>query len=453
MFTKKTARRLIDAAVKYARTSTIASGVEVAISQTSSATARFANSEMTQHLQGVTGYVAVRALVGGRTVVQFGDDYTAAGLRRLINKAVTLASELKHDARTYQLLKPRTSYTRNPRGVANRYDPRIARITADDRRLAVQKIIKVAESHELTVAGIYAPTTSVYAVGNTNGLYRFHQQSSLECSVTMVGATSSGWQKTVASSLDDVDVKSLAETAARKAIESKLPKAVEPGDYEVVLEPSAVLDLFSFLIGAFRGDSHCDQSSAFFGKAGKRVLGKNITITDNVYHELQTGQVFDDEGMTRKAVTLVKDGVFKQPVKSRRSAAYLGGEPTGHGIGLPGSENDWPVNLVVEGGDSTVQQMIESTTRGILLPRVWYLRDVDPNTLTVTGMTRDGAMLIENGKLTRGIKNMRFNVSLLHLFKHVTMLGESIFAAGEEGSPAVVPAMKVEDFRFTSRTK
>jgi predicted Zn-dependent protease len=253
--------------------------------------------------------------------------------------------------------------------------------------------------------------------------------------------------------MDSVNPEGLAEIAARKAIESRSPKAVEPGDYEVVLEHSAVLDLFTFLSGAFRGDSFCDQSSPFHGKEGKRILGKNITISDDVYHPLQTGRIFDDEGMTRKAVTLVKDGVFKQPVKSRRSAAYLGGEPTGHGIGIPGSENDWPLNLVVEGGDTTVQQMIESTTRGILLPRVWYLRDVDPNTLTVTGMTRDGAMLIENGKITHGIKNMRFNVSLLHLFKRVTLLGESIFAAGEEGSPAVVPAMKVSDFRFTSRTK
>ena len=452
MFNKLSARRLINAAVKYART-TSASAIEVSISQTSSATARFANSEMTQHLQGVTGYVAVRVLVGGRTVVQYGDDYTAVGMRQLINKAIAQAGVLKHDARTYHLIDSGKAFSRAKRSPAGRYDPRIARIDADDRRIAVQKIIKVAETHGLTTAGIYAPTTSVYAIGNTSGLFRFHQESTLECSVTMVGATSSGWQKTVAPSMDGVDVESLAEIAAHKATESQSPKAVEPGDYDVVLEPSAVLDLFSFLIGSFSGDNHCDQSSVFYGKAGKRVLGKNITISDDVYHPLQTGRIFDDEGMTRKAVTLVKDGVFKGAVKSRRSAAYLGGAPTGHGIGIPGSENDWPYNLVVEGGDSTVKQMIESTTRGILLPRVWYLRDVDPNTLTVTGMTRDGAMLIENGKLTRGIKNMRFNISLLHLFKHVTMLGESIFAAGEEGSPAVVPAMKVSDFRFTSRTK
>jgi PmbA protein len=452
MFNKKSARRLISAAVKYART-TSASAIEVSISQTSSATARFANSEMTQHLQGVTGYVAIRALVGGRTVVQYGDDYTAAGLRRLINKAIALAGELKHDARTYRLMGSSKAFASAKRDVAGRYDPRIARINADDRRIAVQKIIKIADANQLTAAGIYAPTTSVYAIGNSSGLFRFHKESSLECSVTMVGATSSGWQKAVASTMDGVNPEGLAQIAARKAIESRSPKAVEPGDYEVVLEHSAVLDLFTFLIGAFRGDSFCDQSSPFYGKEGKRILGKNITISDDVYHPLQTGRIFDDEGMTRKAVTLVKDGVFKQPVKSRRSAAYLGGEPTGHGIGIPGSENDWPLNLVVEGGDTTVQQMIESTTRGILLPRVWYLRDVDPNTLTVTGMTRDGAMLIKNGKITRGIKNMRFNVSLLHLFKHVSMLGESIFAAGEEGSPAVVPAMKVSDFRFTSRTK
>ena len=232
-----------------------------------------------------------------------------------------------------------------------------------------------------------------------------------------------------------------------------MPIAVPPKPYDVVLEPSAVLDLFMFLLGAFSGEGHVDQTSVFYKKIGKRVLGKNITIRDDVYHALQTGRDFDDEGMTRKAVTLIENGVFLGPVKSRRSAAYLGGSPTGHGCGLPGSENDYALNLVMEGGDSTVQQMIESTERGILLPRVWYLRDVDPNTCSITGMTRDGATLIEHGKLTRGVKNMRFNVSLLDLFKNVTMLGEPVLAAGEEGFPAVVPALKVRNFRFTSRTK
>jgi PmbA protein len=269
----------------------------------------------------------------------------------------------------------------------------------------------------------------------------------------MVGSTSTGWQKAVAPSLDGVDVSLLAKVAAQKAVATRKPKPVEPTSYDVVLEPSAVLDLFMFLIDAFSGNAHVEETSIFFKKAGIRVLGKNITIRDDVYHALQTGRVFDDEGMTRKAITLIKNGVFKQPVKARRSAAYLGGSPTGHGCGMPASEFEYPLNLVIEGGDSTLEEMIKSTERGILLPRVWYLRYVDPNNCSVTGMTRDGATLIENGKLKGGVKNMRFNVSLIQLFKNVTMLGESILAAGEEGFPAVVPAMKVKAFPFTSRTK
>lgn len=453
MFTEKRARRLVDAAVQYAKTETNASGIEVAIYEVTNATARFANSEMTQHLQSVKGYIAVRALVGGRSAVQTGDTYTAAGVRKLVRKAVAQAANLKHDARTYHLLKPDTIQTIEVEGMPDRFDPRIAKITADDRRKAVQKMIKIARSHGLDAAGTYSPCTTFYAIGNSNGLFRCAKESSLEASVTILGATSSGWQKGFAPAFDGVDVAQLAEVAAQKALKTRTPKAIPPDAYDVVLEPSAVLDLFMFMIGAFTGDGHVEQTSIFYNKAGKRVLGKNITIRDDVYHPLQTGRVFDDEGMTRKTVTLIENGVFKGPVKSRRSAATLGGSPTGHGCGLPGSESEYPLNLVLEGGDSTIEQMIESTEKGILLPRVWYIRDVDPNTCSITGMTRDGATLIENGKLTRGIKNMRFNVSLIDLFKNVLMLGTPVLAAGEEGFPAVVPAMKVKNFRFTSRTK
>lgn len=453
MFTEKAARRLVDAAVKYAKEETNASGIEVSIWLVESATARFANNEMTQHLQSLKGYIAVRALVGGRSAVATGDKYTVASVRKLVDDAVAEAAGLKHDARTYHLLKPDHPLVALPEGLKERFDPRVARITAEDRYQAVEKIVQIARKHDLTAAGVYWPTTSFYAIGNSNGLFRCSYDSMIECSVTMVSETSTGWQKASSWTLDNVNVESLAKIAAQKALNTRRPKAVEPGVWDVVLEPSAVLDLFMFLIGSFTGDSHVEETSVFYNKAGEQVLGENITISDDVYHQLQTGRYFDDEGMTRKAVKLVVNGVFKQPTKSRRAAAYLGGSPTGHGCGLPASEYDYPLNLVIKGGNTSLKKMIASTERGILLPRVWYLRDVDPNTCSVTGMTRDGAMLIENGQLKGGIKNMRFNVSLIDLFKNVTMIGRSILAAGEEGFPAVVPSMKVKNFMFTSRTK
>jgi PmbA protein len=132
---------------------------------------------------------------------------------------------------------------------------------------------------------------------------------------------------------------------------------------------------------------------------------------------------------------------------------YLGGSPTGHGAAPSSAEGEFPMNIVVAGGDSSLEEMIASTQRGILLTRVWYVRDVDPNTKLLTGMTRDGTFLIENGKVTRGIKNLRFNQSVIDMLKNVVEIGQPVLAAGEETFPAVVPPMKIENFRFSSRTK
>jgi predicted Zn-dependent protease len=250
-----------------------------------------------------------------------------------------------------------------------------------------------------------------------------------------------------------VDPVALAEGAASRARKSRNPVYVRPGEYTVILEPSAVLDLVCFLYDDFTGTEHWYETSSFLKKIGKSVLGDNITITDDANHPLQTGFLFDDEGMNRKTVTIVKDGVLKTPVKSRRSVKYLGGSPTGHGAAPSAAEGEFPMNIVVAGGDSSLEEMIASTKRGILLTRVWYVRDVDPNTKLLTGMTRDGTFLVENGKVTRGIKNLRFNQSVIDMLKNVVEIGQPVLAAGEETFPAVVPPMKIEGFKFSSRTK
>src|SRR5262249_17679927 len=131
----------------------------------------------------------------------------------------------------------------------------------------------------------------------------------------------------------------------------------------------------------------------------------------------------------------------------------FGVEPTGHGLIEPNAEGEFPSNIVVEGGTTSLDEMIRTTDRGVLLTRVWYVREVDPEHKIVTGMTRDGTFLVENGKITHGVKNLRFNESLLEMLNRVIALGPSVRAAGEEVSPGVVPPMKVAYFNFESTTK
>lgn len=196
-----------------------------------------------------------------------------------------------------------------------------------------------------------------------------------------------------------------------------------------------------------------DKQSCLLNRLGDRVFGENINLVDNVFDELQTGAIFDGEGVSRKKVSLVQNGVLNSLVFGRRSAKRLQTSPTGHGLPEPSAFGEYPMNLSLAGGDATLEDMVKSTKKGILLSRVWYVRTVDPAKKILTGMTRDGTFMIENGDIAYGVKNLRFNISLIDLLNNVEMIGKAIRAAGEEGYPAVVPALKVNDFNFTEVTK
>jgi predicted Zn-dependent protease len=273
------------------------------------------------------------------------------------------------------------------------------------------------------------------------------------CSMTMVAPNSSGWAKGQSPLSKNLDIKAMAERAAQKAVASANPVEIKPGHYTVILEPSAVLDLCGDLWYDFTGTSYLDKQSCLLNKLGTQVFGKNITIYDDVYHSLQAGAPFDGEGMPRKKVCIVENGVVKSLVYSRRSAKEFKVEPTGHALSEPNSRGEHLANIVMEGGSTSLDEMIRTTDRGVLLTRVWYVREVDPSTKIVTGMTRDGTFLIEHGRIVSGVKNLRFNESLIEMLGRVEALGESVRADGEESMPAVVPPMKVAYFNFESTTK
>jgi predicted Zn-dependent protease len=449
MITEAKCKKIIDLAIVHAGDRV--TDMQVTIFEQDQATSRFANNEMTQNVDTSTTTVTITINAKGRTSFYSTDNTSTKAIKRAVDKAIEIASALPHDSTTLKVLKPSNLTDDNSK--FTRYDPRIAALGPDERLERVKSIVAVAKRGRFSAAGIFATYLNTYAVGNSAGLFRFDQQTNVECSITMLSASSSGWQKGFGCNLDAVDPVALAEGAASRARKSRNPVYVRPGEYTVILEPSAVLDLVCFLYDDFTGTEHWYETSSFLKKIGKSVLGDNITITDDANHPLQTGFLFDDEGMNRKTVTIVKDGVLKTPVKSRRSVKYLGGSPTGHGAAPSAAEGEFPMNIVVAGGDSSLEEMIASTKRGILLTRVWYVRDVDPNTKLLTGMTRDGTFLVENGKVTRGIKNLRFNQSVIDMLKNVVEIGQPVLAAGEETFPAVVPPMKIEGFKFSSRTK
>jgi predicted Zn-dependent protease len=186
---------------------------------------------------------------------------------------------------------------------------------------------------------------------------------------------------------------------------------------------------------------------------GKPLFGKNISITDDAYHPLQLGTPFDGEGIPRQQVQLVDRGVPKNLVYSRSSAKAAKKKPTGHGFALPNEYGEAPMNLVFSGGDSSLEKMLATTDRGLLVTRLWYIREVDPYEKVMTGMTRDGLFLVENGKISSAVRNFRFNQSILEMLRNVEQLGPAVRATGEEAFEMVVPAMKVREFHFSEVTK
>jgi predicted Zn-dependent protease len=241
--------------------------------------------------------------------------------------------------------------------------------------------------------------------------------------------------------------------ASEKAHLAVNSKELAPGRYTVILEPAAVLDLVGFLFYDFAATAVDDKRSCLNDRMGKQLFGKNIDISDDVYHPLQQGAPFDGEGLPRQRVTLVEGGVPKNLVYSRMSAKAARKKPTGHGFALPNEYGEAPMNLVFGGGDSSVEKMIASTGRGLLVTRLWYIREVDPYEKIMTGMTRDGLFLVENGRVTGAVRNFRFNQSLIEMLKNVEMMSPAVRATGEEAFEMVVPAMKVRDFHFSEITK
>ena len=215
----------------------------------------------------------------------------------------------------------------------------------------------------------------------------------------------------------------------------------------------------------YSGMAILDQRSFLTGRIGTKLFGDNITIYDDVAHPLQSGSPFDGEGMQRQKVGLVEDGMVKRVVYARATAERMKRSEykdkvgpiaaTGHGFPLPNEMGEMPLNIVFApvSNPQTVEQMIASTERGVLVTRLWYIREVEPFEKMLTGMTRDGTFYVENGRVQGGLRNFRFNESLIHLLSNVEAMSLPLRSCGEESFDMVVPAIKVRDFNFTEVTK
>ncbi len=420
---------------------------EALVAAEDSALTRFANNGIHQNVAERSSYLSVRAVMGLRTARCSTNRLDAEGIRRVVEDSIALTRLQDEDPELLPLAEP------EPAQDPERWHAATAEASPHQRASAVAEAIAVIRDAGQTAAGILSTEQQESALFNSRGVRCRYRETMARFSVTAMAGDSSGWAKASACNLADLDPVALAQTAARKARASAAPEELPPGAYTVILEPAAVLDLVGQIFFDFSATALRDERSFLSERLGTKLFGNNIDIEDNVFAPGQAGAPFDGEGVPRRRLALVENGVVKDVAYSRHAGRLAGVAPTGHGFPLPNETGEAPLNIVIRGGETSVEEMIASTARGVLVTRLWYIREVDPYDKIMTGMTRDGTFLIEGGEVTRGLRNFRFNQSVIEMLNNVEAIGPALRASGEEAFDLVAPSMKVNSFRFTEVTR
>ena len=326
-----------------------------------------------------------------------------------------------------------------------------ANLTAEQRVAAVGHVTGPAAEKNLLSTGFLIHDTGSTAVATSRGLFAYDALSNVNFTTTVrtPDGTGSGWAGTGVYEWRDLDTRALAARAIEKAELSRNPRAVEPGRWTVVMEPTAVGNMVGLMMGGALAARSADEGRSFFAKPGggtkigDKLFDERVTIWSDPADPRLLTTPFSGQGLPNRRMSWIENGVVRNLVYDRFWASRTDREPTG-----------FPAGYFMEGGEATVEEMIASTERGLLLTRFWYIRGVDPRTILFTGLTRDGTFLIENGRITHAVKNLRWNESPVFMLNNIEMLGQPVRISPSESSglsnAVFVPPLKVRDFNFTS---
>ncbi|WP_395794578.1 TldD/PmbA family protein [Aquimonas sp.] len=407
---------------------------------------RFARNSVST--SGVVNEVnlTVQVAFGKRSGIATTNSFDDASLERVVRRAEELA-QLAPENPEFVPAVDKQTYTATPTFVQATAD-----IDPAFRAKVAGDSIKPCREDNLVAAGYLADETGFMATANSRGNFGYQQLNSLDytCTVRTADETGSGWVARNLADASKFDASAEIKTAIRKAKGSQDAKALEPGKYTVVLEPAAVSGLLMFMLFGFDA-RQADEGRSFLSKKGggnrigEKVFDERINAFADPSHPDVPVLPWDMEGMARAKHPIIENGVVKHLNYSRFWAQKNELTP----IAMPG-------NIIMSGGDKTTDEMVASTKRGILVTRTWYIRMVDPQTVLLTGLTRDGTFYIEDGEIRHPIKNFRFNESPIIMLNNIEELGKTERingGAGVGGGPGLsmmVPAMKVRDFTFTS---
>lgn len=416
----------------------------VLITSTSLANTRFAVNQISTGGDSFDSVVTVISKFGKRSGASSTNQLDDEGLRAAVQMSERVAKLSPEDPEALPELDPQTY-----REGVNWSDVTASQDPAT-RATAVKKIADPAKGAGLVSTGFMEAITNAQAVANNKGLFAYNRSTAsvLTTTVRTADGTGSGWAGATHHDWSKIDPAALGSRATQKAKTSVNPVAIEPGRYTVVFEPTAVGNLVQFIARAFNARA-ADEGRSFFSlpggknKLGQKVVDERVTIVSDPFDPDVASAPFSGDGLPTQRVVWIENGVVKNLDYDRYWAQKQGRAPTGASSAIR-----------MSGGTSTLDDLIRSTTRGLLVTRFWYLRPVDQRTILYTGLTRDGTFLIENGKITKPVKNLRFNDSPIFMLNNLEAMGipERVSASegGEPGQAIMVPPIKVRDFNFTS---
>ena len=421
-----------------------ADACRVSIGSSYETNVRFADNQMSTSGISDDVSITISPVFGKRRASISTNDPSPEGLARAVAQAEALARLAPEDPELMPELGPQQYAT------INGWFDSTAQLSADDRAKAALAALELGRgSRDLTVAGYIECSARATAVGTSAGCFAYHRSTGANYTLTVRtnDGTGSGWVGADENDWNKIDFSGIATRAITKSRASRNPAAIEPGRYTVIFEPQAVADLCGSVRGAMNARTTDEGRGPFSkpggSKLGERVLDARVTMLSDPADPQILSSPFDGDGLPLSRQVWIENGVLKQLSYTRYWAQRQGKVPTGGGGGFGGGGGGFKML----GGDSSLDAMIASTERAVLVTRLWYLRSVDNRTMVVTGLTRDGTFLVENGKVARSVKNFRFNDSPLFLLNNLEAIGPSVRT---EGGGTVVPALRARDFNFTS---
>lgn len=435
--TQKEAFALIDFTIAQSQ----ADGVFVSLDACETALSRFSENQISQNVRKHTFSITVTSYFGKRSASASTTELNQDAIAQTLRRAEDLAAIAPEDPEWVELL-PQQIY----RESIPAFDQATANLSPLKKGKIIQQVCSLSQDAGVNGSGTFSTRVSLTAIGNSAGLRGCERTTEVDFSFTARVRDGSSWNRCTAWSIDQLPIVELTKKVIDRAIASRNPQAIEPGDYTVIFEPNAFASLVPWVIwnldarAADEGRSFMslrdDSGQPIGSKIGEQLFNPLVQIQRNAGHPLlQRGRFFGN-GLSNENINIIKDGIPQTLAYSRYWAKEKGEQPTGS-----------MSPIVMTGAEQTVTDLIASTERGILVSRAWYVRYVDPRTLEVTGMTRDGTFLIENGKISHSIKNLRFNQCLPEMLKNVVALSQAQRCGG-----SVIPGCKVDNFHFSSIT-